>query len=173
MSTGKAISDRYLGLDAEDEESPDEPVEKDEEAAEQARLEGIKLARQVLQRGYEDIRKRWKNEPEGPVRDNLKEQVCLTHDLESAASLSALLNIVCLHAVLLVMFVAFSQRSIILDHWKLLETEIGDEEALSRVEAMMPKPMRRWRKLDDTGDKEECKLSVDQGLYKATLVLIY
>ncbi|PLW18900.1 hypothetical protein PCASD_22035 [Puccinia coronata f. sp. avenae] len=120
MSTGKAISDRYLGLDAEDEESPDEPVEKDEEAAEQARLEGIKLARQVLQRGYEDIRKRWKNEPEGPVRDNLKEQ-----------------------------------RSIILDHWKLLETEIGDEEALSRVEAMMPKPMRRWRKLDDTGDKEE------------------
>ena len=59
--------------------------------------------------------------------------------------------------------VALSQRSIILDHWKLLETEIGDEVALSRVEAMMPKPMRRWRKLDDTGDKEECELSVDQG----------
>jgi hypothetical protein len=78
MSTGKAISDRYLGLDADDEEeSPDEPIEKDEVAAEQARTEGIRLARQVLQRGYEDIRKRWKNEPEGPVRDNLKEQVCL------------------------------------------------------------------------------------------------
>ncbi|KAI9626138.1 hypothetical protein H4Q26_015884 [Puccinia striiformis f. sp. tritici PST-130] len=121
MSTGKAISDRYLGLDEdEDDESPDEPMEKDEEAAEQARLQGIKLARQVLQRGYEDIRKRWKNEPEGPVRDNLKEQ-----------------------------------RSIILDHWKLLETEIGDSVALSKVEGMMPKPMRRWRKLDDTGDKEE------------------
>jgi len=120
MSTGKAMSDRYLGLDVEEEESPEEPVEKDEEAAEQARLRGIKLARQVLQRGYEDIRKRWKNEPEGPVRDNLKEQ-----------------------------------RSIILDHWKLLETEIGDEVALAKVEAMMPKPLRRWRKLDDTGDKEE------------------
>ncbi|EGG07224.1 uncharacterized protein MELLADRAFT_43256 [Melampsora larici-populina 98AG31] len=88
------------------------PVEKDEKAAEEARLEGIRLAREVLKRGYEDIRKRWKNEIEGP-------------------------------------------RSIILDHWKLLELEIGDPGSMAKVEAMIPRPMRKWRKVEGTGDKEE------------------
>lgn len=121
MSTGKAISDRYLGLDDDDDEGGNEaPVEKDEIAAEQARSEGITRARKVLQRGYSEIRKRWKNETEGPVRDNLKEQ-----------------------------------RSIILDHWKLLEVELGDQGQVDKVEAMMPKPMRKWRKIDETGEKEE------------------
>ncbi|KAG0143201.1 hypothetical protein CROQUDRAFT_109388 [Cronartium quercuum f. sp. fusiforme G11] len=118
ISTAKAISDRYLGIDIEEEE--EENFTKDEKAAEEVKIEGIKRARLVLQRGYEDIRKRWKNEIEGPVKDNLKEQ-----------------------------------RSIILDHWKLLENEIGDQNSIAKVESMMPKPMRRWRKIDETGDKEE------------------
>ncbi|CAH7687238.1 hypothetical protein BY996DRAFT_6434315 [Phakopsora pachyrhizi] len=122
ISTSQTISNRYLGLDEEEDEEGEEqePVEKDEKAAEESRNEGVRLARSVLQRGYEDIRRRWKNEAEGPLKDNLKEQ-----------------------------------RSIILDHWKLLEAEVGDEASLANVEAKMPKPMRRWRKVEETGDKEE------------------
>lgn len=47
------------------------------------------------------------------------------------------------------------ERVILLEAWKALETEAEDGEQLARVEAMMPRVVKKRRRVDESGSMEE------------------
>ena len=50
------------------------------------------------------------------------------------------------------------QRVVLLEAWKEFEKFHGTAEELAKVEAMMPRVVKKWRKLEDgSGALEECK----------------
>lgn len=112
----------------------------DEEGEEDGEEPGDpELARQVLQRGYTDLKDRGLKEE---VRSHLSLQV------DSLIELITVLST--------------SQRVVLLEAWKEFEKFHGTAEELAKVEAMMPRVVKKWRKLEDgSGALEECK-STDQ-----------
>lgn len=53
------------------------------------------------------------------------------------------------------------QRVVLLEAWKEFEKFHGTAEELAKVEAMMPRVVKKWRKLEDgSGALEECKLTI-------------
>ncbi|KAG8715162.1 NineTeen Complex (NTC) component [Ceratobasidium sp. 394] len=47
------------------------------------------------------------------------------------------------------------ERVVLLESWKVFETEHGTEEQVAKVQAMMPQIIKRWRKSDESGALEE------------------
>lgn len=126
------------GEDSDDEEEErekveKEPVEFDQAAVDQAKEDGLEKARKVFERGYQDLRKK-----------SLKEEVSRPLLLR-ASETDAL--VVYLH-----------QRVVLLESWKALETAEGDEASVAKVQAMMPRVVKKMRKVDgDASMMEECK----------------
>lgn len=51
------------------------------------------------------------------------------------------------------------QRVVLLEAWKALETAQGDSESLAKVEGMLPRVVKKMRKVDgDASMMEECTL---------------
>jgi hypothetical protein len=55
------------------------------------------------------------------------------------------------------------ERVVLLEAWKALETAVADEEALAKVEKMMPRVVKKRRKVDEDGSMEECAWSLGRG----------
>lgn len=54
--------------------------------------------------------------------------------------------------------VLFTQRVVLLEAWKALEAAHGDSASLAKVEGMMPRVVKKMRKVDgDASMMEECK----------------
>ena len=53
------------------------------------------------------------------------------------------------------------QRVVLLEAWKEFEQFHGTPEELAKVTEMMPRVVKKWRKLEDgSGALEECELNV-------------
>lgn len=48
------------------------------------------------------------------------------------------------------------QRVVLLEAWKALESAQGDAASLAKVEAMLPRVVKKMRKVDESGMMEEC-----------------
>jgi crooked neck len=132
----------------EGEKAEAEPKEIDLEAVERAKQDGLERARKVYERGYADLKNK-----------SLKDEVRLFPIVSFSADdkCSSLLRI--------------QQRVVLLNAWKEMEVAYGDAEHVGKVEAMLPRVVKKMRKVDDDSSMmEECKSSFDFAL--PTLLLI-
>lgn len=132
-----ATFEANAGIAAAEEEEGENEEESmvDEDASNRAnalRLHGAEEARAVFQRGYDDMRSR-----------GLKQEVSRRLDIFIAW-------VGCLR-------VTSVQRHTLLEAWKTWEQAEGTPETLARVERMMPRPVKKRRKVDEDGSMEECE----------------
>jgi crooked neck len=141
-NAGAAAAEALAGGGEEEDEEGGEgamKVEVDQAAVEQAKQEGLERARQVFERGYADLKKKM-----------LKEEV------------SRRLSFPFLRAVPdadrpCLCVLRRNQRVVLLEAWKALEAAEGDAASLARVEAMLPRVVKKMRKVDgDASMMEEC-----------------
>lgn len=137
-NAGAAIADRLAGGGDDDEDEDEEkvekePVEVDQAAVDEAKADGLDRARKVFQRGYDDLKNKSLKEEVRPA----VQSTCF----QSRADPSLI-----------------SQRVVLLEAWKALEVAEGDDESLAKVEAMLPRVVKKMRKVDgEASMMEECK----------------
>jgi len=68
--------------------------------------------------------------------------------------------------------VSTSQRVVLLEAWKALESSLETGSQLSKVESMMPRVVKKRRRVDEDGSMEECALFCFSHLYMQAAVLI-
>lgn len=129
------------GDDEDEEEEAGEaaekqPVEVDQEAVEEAKRQGLERARKVFERGYADLKqKKLKEEVRPPLYP-----LGLSVDVDSPDPAHF----------------PTAQRVVLLEAWKALESAQGDAASLAKVEGMLPRVVKKMRKVDDSGMMEEC-----------------
>lgn len=134
---GKTITADLAG-DDDDEEEEEQTREREdlpEEVKEQiqnVQKEALIHSRDVFQRGYKDLKSK-----------GLKDEVCFEL-VKYSVNRAVLLDIQ--HIIL--------QRLILLEAWKSMEEENGDQEGIDKVQDMMPKVVQKLRTLED-GSQEK------------------
>lgn len=135
-NAGTAEADALAGggedSDEETEGGEKEKTVVDEAAVELARSNGLALARKIFERGYADLKQK-----------ELKEEVGVVLPSILFTTAADLVPCDC------------DQRVVLLEAWKALESVQGDAASLAKVQAMLPRVVKKMRKVDGEGSMME------------------